>query len=810
MGLAQGTNQPPRIATGAVAFDKLVLDTTMDETHAAESADFDGDGDLDIVATDFANGLVRWYRNELGGVFTPVTLDPALGGAYPVGVVDLDQDGDVDVLAAGFTSDLFVWYENDGLATFTRHVVDVVDGPHSLVPADLDADGDLDLVATSQNVNRVAWYENDGAMGFTEHLIDALANGAKRAEVGDIDGDGDLDIVAAANYGNEILWYENDGATNFTIRVIDDQARGAYYVVPTDLDRDGDVDLLAALALDDSVVWYEHDGGGGFVRRLIDGSAGKVRTAVVTDLDGDGYPDPLVASVEDDTVAWHANHGGGRFTKHVIDGFAFAAYGVSSIDIDADGDLDVISACRDSDEIALHKQLRRHHIAITDGQRRVIGSAHLRAIDADDGPADLTYTLEVAPSFGQLELAGAPLTAGGTFTQDDINQGRVAYRHAGANVSSDRLAFTVRDGGEAGVRPARGDLEIVLVAPTAMLTHLPLDEGAGLTALDASSGGSPGTLVNGPVYDVDTADGSAFSVAFDGVDDRIDLGTLDPGGQHLTVALWFKADSLPGWAGGPRLISKAKSIHDHEHILALSAEPVIAWERLNARVRVGGLTHLLKADRGNLRIGAWHHAALTHDGAVLRLYLDGAEVGSMPLVGTIDTDPTMPMSVGSQPAGAGGEAFHGHIDDLRIEARALGGLEIAALANVSRGRFDAYGVGLAGSGGVVPWIHGTGDPALQQTVALNLADGLPGAGAALLFGMTPAELPLFGGTLHLMPLLTPWFGALDGAGAVALPLPLPNDLDLVGCSFFWQGLVLDPGAIGGVALTPGLELNVGW
>ena len=84
----------------------------------------------------------------------------------------------------------------------------------------------------------------------------------------------------------------------------------------------------------------------------------------------------------------------------------------------------------------------------------------LRTTDVDDGPTELTYTITVAPEFGEVRLSGASVSIGGTFTQDGVDNGRLTYVHTGANRSSDGFEFTVADGEEQGVGPAGGAFEI--------------------------------------------------------------------------------------------------------------------------------------------------------------------------------------------------------------------------------------------------------------------------------------------------------------------------------------------------------------
>jgi hypothetical protein len=292
-------------------------------------------------------------------------------------------------------------------------------------------------------------------------------------------------------------------------------------------------------------------------------------------------------------------------------------------------------------------------IAVALGGTVVFDSALLLTTDLDDGPAELTYTITKAPDFGDLLLDGVLVPLGGTFTQADVNNGRVSYLHDGVDETPDGFSFTVADGGESGVQPAAG-IFMINVGFAGTLVELPLDEGSGTVAVDASGSLNDGTLVNGPTYEAATGDGSAFSVRFDGVDDFIDLGVVDVTGTGLTLAAWFNADSFPGSSNDPRLISKATGTAPDDHVFMLGTISVGSVVRLRARVRIGGSTTTLIASSGDLVPGVWRHAAVTYDGATLRLYLDAVEVGSTPLSGSVDVDPSAPVAVAStSPTGFG-------------------------------------------------------------------------------------------------------------------------------------------------------------
>ena len=85
-------------------------------------------------------------------------------------------------------------------------------------------------------------------------------------------------------------------------------------------------------------------------------------------------------------------------------------------------------------------------ITVNEGSvANVIGQAALAFTD-NDPAANVTYTLDVVPTNGALRLSGgAALTVGQTFTQDDINNGRITYDHNGSETTSDSFRADITD-----------------------------------------------------------------------------------------------------------------------------------------------------------------------------------------------------------------------------------------------------------------------------------------------------------------------------------------------------------------------------
>ncbi|MGH1361813.1 MAG: cadherin-like domain-containing protein [Burkholderiaceae bacterium] len=105
---------------------------------------------------------------------------------------------------------------------------------------------------------------------------------------------------------------------------------------------------------------------------------------------------------------------------------------------------------------------------VAEGGTMVVTTAMLSIADSDTPSQFRLLTLSAVPQSGSLVLNGVALDTGNTFSQADLEAGRLEYRHNGAEVFEDQFRFTYADPATGPIGP---ELFSITVTPVNEAPH---------------------------------------------------------------------------------------------------------------------------------------------------------------------------------------------------------------------------------------------------------------------------------------------------------------------------------------------------
>jgi hypothetical protein len=286
---------------------------------ALAAGDFNGDGIVDVAACISDN--VSWWEHDGAGMWTPHVVTLSVSNCRALEAADFDRDGDLDLIVGAYSSG-FDWYENtDGAGGAWSETA--IDGGATwdadcMAVADMDGDGDLDVaVSTDADVN---WLDNRinsfGYISGRQEIYGDTLIYARSVAVGDIDGDGDQDVASLLESDDVVVWFENtagDASTWGAQQTIVSGIDTPRTVALADLDLDGDLDCVVVAessASDCILAWYENSGdGSAWSPHSISTDTFRAFSLVIADMEPDGDPD-IVHDEWGGEARWWSNRGG--------------------------------------------------------------------------------------------------------------------------------------------------------------------------------------------------------------------------------------------------------------------------------------------------------------------------------------------------------------------------------------------------------------------------------------------------------------------------------------------------------------------
>ncbi len=522
------------------------------------TGDFNHDGKLDFAVTisqfdpsnplSSDNSVVVFLGDGTGG-FTSQSLIAV--GSLPRGLAagDFNGDGNLDLAASNFGDGTVTVLYGDGTGGFgNSQTVAVGDQPGQLTVADFDKDGFQDIAVKSSGDDQVTilFGRADGNLNPADarqlHLT--VADGTtdpvafpEGIVAGDFNGDGLADLATSNLRTGDISVFLNQGGGHFAAEqrfAISDSknlAADNFSIVTGDFNGDGLADLAASNATTNNVSILLGDGSGKF--KLADQSGGFAASPapLLADFNGDGVPDSVTMDAAGRVLLRLGRPGEpGVFAPPIV---------VNS---------DSIAAGTPAADFAL----------INDAQQHLLG---ILGRSGAGGSQNSQVTLYKFSNSGLPVIVGAPISLSGHY--DRITAAKLNGDQRGdlvaINSTSGMLAKFVRSG--QGFQ-AVGAPVVVANAPSSLVAAnlgvggidslIVADQATG--ALNVISGGATGSIANyrgsvdadgfdpstGAVATPISFDGSSIAIVgnFNDLDDQFpDLAVIHGGTNSLDLLL---------------------------------------------------------------------------------------------------------------------------------------------------------------------------------------------------------------------------------------------------------------------------------
>jgi Ca2+-binding RTX toxin-like protein len=302
---------------------------SLGSTEFIASADFNNDGNLDVVVSDglavpmggtAADNVAIQLGNGLGGFGAPI-LGTADDNPTDIAVGSFNSDitngGDtnIDFAVVNQNTDNVSIFLTDGAGNPGAAAnVDVGTTPVAIAAGDFNGDGFVDLVTANRGSDDVSVLLGDGAGAFAETPFPGGGNFPTGVATGDFNGDG-IDDIVVNNSGNRVVTVLiNDGTGNFptavSTQIVNTFSFNTGRITAADYNGDGIADV-GVPGFSNFTVGINNGLGGFALQQIPLNNFGTSTSAESADLDQDGDIDIAVNTGTDVTVL--VNDGTGIF-----------------------------------------------------------------------------------------------------------------------------------------------------------------------------------------------------------------------------------------------------------------------------------------------------------------------------------------------------------------------------------------------------------------------------------------------------------------------------------------------------------------
>jgi len=253
---------------------------------AVLAADFNNDGWPDIAVANANSGTVSILLNKGNGTFQAAQNYPAASGLTYLAASDFNGDGNVDLVVFNNYSTGSQVFLGNGDGTFQPAISTGRESAFGVV-GDFNGDGKIDIATSS---SALLLGNGDGTFQLTTPNV---SWGGPLA-AGDMNGDGKLDVVWGDSYYLYVYLGNGDGTFQLAGEYATQQ--GAAFLLLADVNGDGKLDVITGAGVGNSLNVFFGNGDGSLQPAVAVPASASPDYAVAGDFNGDGITDLAIAN----------------------------------------------------------------------------------------------------------------------------------------------------------------------------------------------------------------------------------------------------------------------------------------------------------------------------------------------------------------------------------------------------------------------------------------------------------------------------------------------------------------------------------
>jgi hypothetical protein len=391
------------------------------------TADFNGDGKLDLAVANSGSNTVSILLGNGDGTFTTKSTPAAGSGSNWVVVGDFNEDGIPDLAVSNLNANTVSILLGHGDGTFTLKSSPATGlHPLSVTTGDFNGDGHLDLAVSNSGAATVTVLLGDGTGSFTTSSTPAVGSAPQVIVAGDFNEDGILDLAVSNESSNTVSVLLGIGNGTFQSQATIAVGGSGFPIglIAADLEGTHHLDLAALNASDVAILRGNGLGSFTLIGNPTTGTSDLI-AAVAGDYNGDGKLDLVVSDRAAGKAFLLPGNGNGTFGTKLTFTTAAGSFGVATADFNGDGGLDLAVANGNAANVSIFLQdlpvsLFPTSIAFGNQNLNTSSGPHIVTLKNSSGASLAITSIDITGAdntyFSDTTTCGATLANGATCT----------------------------------------------------------------------------------------------------------------------------------------------------------------------------------------------------------------------------------------------------------------------------------------------------------------------------------------------------------------------------------------------------------